>query len=51
MTKRGKKFSVPKEVRRRSRATLGTPPSTRVIPDTRKKPPKHKKKLTEEETA
>ena len=45
--KRRKKFSVPKEVRRRSRAALGSPPATRVVENRRRKPPKHKKKLTE----
>ena len=46
--KRPKKFSAAKEARRRARATLGTPPATRIIPDKRSKPPKHKKELTEE---
>ena len=50
MSKRPKKFSVTKEVRAQSRATLGTPPSTRVIQDPRKKPPKHKKKITGDES-
>ena len=46
--RRPKKFSAAKEARRRARATLGSPPATRVIPDKRRKPPKHKKKLLEE---
>jgi hypothetical protein len=49
--RRPKKFSVPKEAKRRSREAIGTPPATRVIQDGRAKPPKHKKKLTEEDTA
>jgi hypothetical protein len=48
-TPRKKKFSVPKEAKRRARAALGTPPSTRVVPDKRNKPAKHKAKLTEQD--
>jgi len=44
-----KRFSVPKEVRRRSRKTLGPTPATRVVPDKRSKPLKHKKRIEEEE--
>jgi hypothetical protein len=47
-SRRPKNFNVPKEARRRSRAVLGTPPATRVLQDRRQKPPKHKKKLTED---
>lgn len=42
--KKGKpKFTAAKEARRRARLTAGTPPGERVIPDKRRKPPKHKK--------
>jgi hypothetical protein len=43
-----KKFRAATEVRRQSRALLGTPPPTRVEPDRRRKPPKHKKSLAAE---
>jgi hypothetical protein len=43
-----KQFRAAAEARRRARATLGSPPATRVLPDRRRKPPKHKKKLEEE---
>ncbi|MBI2817069.1 MAG: hypothetical protein HYX72_09025 [Acidobacteria bacterium] len=46
--RRKKQFSVPKEVKRLARATLGSPPATRVVQDRRRKPPKHKKELLEE---
>jgi hypothetical protein len=44
-----KKYRVGKEARRRAREMAGLPPAGRVIPDKRRKPPKHKKKLIEEE--
>lgn len=34
-----------KEARRLASLGIGMPPGERVIPDKRKKPPKHKKKL------
>ncbi|MGA8677049.1 MAG: hypothetical protein WB621_17670 [Candidatus Acidiferrales bacterium] len=34
-----------KEARRLARLGIGMPPSEKIIPDKRKKPPKHKKKL------
>ncbi len=34
--------------RRRARAHLGQPPAERVLPDKRKKQPKHKKQLLED---
>ncbi len=34
-----------KEARRLARLGIGMPPGERVIPDKRKKPPKHKKKF------
>ena len=43
-----KKVDVGKEVRRRARQRAGAPPAARVIPDKRKKPPRHKQKLSEE---
>jgi len=43
-----KKFRAAKEARRRARLALGSPQTERIIPDKRKKPPKHKKKLIEE---
>ena len=46
--RRKKEFSVPKEAKRRARAVLGTPPATRVVADKRRKPPKHKKQIAEE---
>ena len=53
MTRRGKKrkktFSAGKEVRRQARERLGTPPATRVEPNRRRKPPKHKKRSEEAE--
>jgi hypothetical protein len=45
--RRPKKFSASKEAKRRARATLGSPPATRVIKDKRLKPLKHKKKFVE----
>jgi hypothetical protein len=47
---RPKKFSAPKQARKRSREVLGTPPATRVIPDRREKAPKHRKRLIEQTT-
>ncbi|HEY4742012.1 MAG TPA: hypothetical protein VIH76_15555 [Candidatus Acidoferrales bacterium] len=41
--KKQRRFKVGKEARRRARLGAGTPPPARVIPDKRKKPPKHKK--------
>jgi hypothetical protein len=43
--KRKPKFTAAKEARRRARLAAGTPPTERVIPDKRRKPPKHKKSL------
>jgi Protein of unknown function, DUF488 len=45
--KRKTKFSAAKEARRRARLAAGTPPTERVIPDKRRKPPKHKKPIQE----
>ena len=43
--KRKTKLTAAKEARRRARLAAGTPPAERVIPDKRRKPPKHKKAL------
>jgi hypothetical protein len=43
--KRKPKFTAAKEAKRRARLAAGTPPAARVIPDKRRKPPKHKAKL------
>jgi hypothetical protein len=45
---RKKRFSASKEARRRARLAAGTPPPARIIPDKRLKPPKHKKRLHDE---
>jgi len=45
-----KRFSAAKEARRRARVSGLAPASTRVIPDKRRRPPKHKKDLLETET-
>jgi hypothetical protein len=42
------RFEAGKEARRRARASGIAPASTRVIPDKRKRPPKHKKDMVEE---
>ena len=47
MKKRKKRFDPAKEARRRARASGISPASTRVIPDKRKRPPKHKKDLAD----
>jgi hypothetical protein len=43
-----KKFTAGGEARRRARELAGLPPAGRIIPDKRLKPPKHKRKLLEE---
>jgi hypothetical protein len=43
MAKRRKpRFRAAKEARRRARLDAGPPPTERIIPDKRDKPPKHK---------
>lgn len=42
-------LDVAKEARRRAREAVGPAPTERVIPDKRRKPPKHKKRLIEEQ--
>jgi hypothetical protein len=41
------RWKVSTEARRRARLGAGTPPSERIIPNKRDKPPKHKKTLKE----
>ena len=48
LKKSHKKFTAAKEARRRARLAAGPPPSEKIIPDKRLKPPKHKKPLTDE---
>lgn len=43
------KLDVAKEARRRAREAVGPAPPERVIPDKRRKPPKHKKRVIDEE--
>jgi hypothetical protein len=38
-------IKIEKEARRRARAGIGMPPPERLIPDKRRKNPKHKKSL------
>lgn len=47
--KKKRKFEKGAEARRLARESIGTPPPARVIPDGRKKSPKHKKRLFDEE--
>jgi hypothetical protein len=51
MGKRSKKTKLDagREARRMARERAGQPPAERIIPDKRKKPPKHKKALIEDE--
>lgn len=50
MKERKRKLDIGKETRRRAREKVGLPPVERVIPDKRRKSPKHKKKLIDVET-
>lgn len=43
------KLRVAKEARRRARLGIGLPPAERIIPDKRRKPPKHKRPVELEE--
>jgi len=45
--KRKPKFTAANEARRRARIAAGTPPTGRIIPDKRRKSPKHKKPLAD----
>jgi hypothetical protein len=49
--KKRRKFRASKEARRLARLAMGQPPVERVIPDKRRKPPKHKKSWEERENA
>ena len=44
-----RKLGVSKEAKRRARDVVGLPPPEKVIMEKRFKPPKHKKKIIEEE--
>jgi len=48
-SRKRRKFSVGKAARRAARELAGQPPVERVIPDKRRKPPKHKKSWSPEE--
>jgi hypothetical protein len=45
MRKKRTGIKIEKEARRRARAGIGMPPTQRLIPDKRRKSPKHKKPL------
>jgi hypothetical protein len=46
-----KKFGAVERARLQARHAAGTPPAGRAIPPKKHRPPKHKKKLIEEELA
>ncbi len=48
-SRRKKKLSAGNEARRVARTLVGQPRPERVIPDKRKKPPKHKKEVLDQE--
>jgi hypothetical protein len=48
-SKKRRKFDAGQAARRVAREILGQPPAERVIPDKRRKPPKHRKALSENE--
>jgi len=48
-TKKRRKFSAGRAARRAARELAGQPPVERVIPDKRRKTPKHKKDWSREE--
>ena len=47
--KKRRKFSASKAARRVARELVGQPPVERVIPDKRRKPPKHRKPFVSDE--
>jgi len=47
--KKRPKFTKGKAARRAARALAGQPPAERVIPDKRRKPPKHRKPVSLED--
>ena len=48
MRKKKKRLDKGKEVRRLARSAAAAPAATKVVPDKRKKPDKHKNKWSEE---
>jgi hypothetical protein len=50
MKRRRKMFRASKEVKRRARLTLGTPPASRTHEERKRRPPKHKKREQEHAT-
>jgi hypothetical protein len=44
-----KEFGAVEKVRLRAREVIGSPPPTRAVPAKKRKPPKHKQKLLEQE--
>jgi hypothetical protein len=50
MRRKKKKLDAAKEARRRARNAAPVPGTLRVIPDKRRKPPKHKRNPAYEET-
>jgi hypothetical protein len=48
-TKKRKKFGAVEHARLRARQAAGMPPPARTIRSKKRKPPKHKKKLIEDE--
>lgn len=49
--KKRDRLRVHKEARRLARLGLGMPPTERTIPDKRRKPAKHKKKITVDDSS
>jgi hypothetical protein len=47
--KKKRQFGPVEQVRLRAREAIGSPPPTRAVPAKKRKPPKHKKKLLEQE--
>jgi hypothetical protein len=45
--KKKPRIRIEKDARRIARASIGSPPAGRTIPDKRDKPPKHKPTVTE----
>jgi len=48
--KKKRKFEKGTEARRIAREQAGTPPAERILPDRRRKRPKHKKALLEDDS-
>jgi len=47
--KKRREFRAGVEARRRARQAAGLPPAEKIVPDKRKKPPRHRKKWLEAE--